>query len=77
MLKKTKIDEIVEVCIQWNARKITAYEAMMKIFKINQKYILSKLNPKNSPKRCKFCGKELRGTITFCNNECKYNDKKN
>ena len=73
----TKIDEVVKVCVEWNNKKITSREAMFRIFKINQKYILSEINPKQSKKKCLFCGKKLpEGNISYCDNSCKYADKK-
>ncbi len=76
MRYKTKIDEIVKICINWNNKKINAKESMLKIFKINQKYILSELNAKDNPRKCKWCGNKLPpNRITYCNKDCMNNDK--
>ncbi len=76
MMEKTKIDEIVKVCIEWNNRKMSHKEAMLRIYKINQKYILSELGVKKGQKKCKWCGKHLPlGRLTYCDKEHMNNDR--
>ena len=77
-MEKNKIDKIVEICIDWNNRKITAKEAMFKIYDINKEYILSEVNPKREVigfKKCKFCQKNLpMNRISYCNKDCMNKD---
>ena len=73
--KRTKIDDIVQICIKWNNREISGDASMFKIFKINKEYILSEINPKNNKKKCGFCGRHLTNTISYCSNQCKWADR--
>ena len=76
-MEKLKVQDIVNACIDWNNRKITAEDAMVKIFKTNQNYILSKLNAKNNPRKCGWCGKRLpESSTTYCDKQCMIYDRR-
>ncbi len=75
--RKTRHDSTVDICMLWNERKITAEEAISKIYKLYENSVLERLDPDKVVRKCPWCFNKLpKHRTTYCNKECMNNHKK-
>ena len=74
-MKKKDKDKLFEILRDWNNRKLESKEGMLKIWSLFKEELL--IVKKKSKKNCLFCGKQLPpDRLSYCDNECKYNDRR-